>query len=133
MTRRTPPEPDAAGSMPPPEALTLWPRVTGRAERPGGVRLTLEVPAGLAWFDGHFPHEPILPGVAQVGWAIGHAREQFGLDRDPSRIDRVKFLRTTGPGASLELDLARDGGHVTWQLHEGDELLSRGRLAFEAA
>lgn len=131
MTPRTPPESDAAESMPTRNAA-LRPRVTGRTQQPGGVRLSLEVPAGLGWFDGHFPDEPILPGVAQIGWAIAYAREQFGLDRDPQRIDRVKFLRTAGPGARLALELSRDGEHVTWQLREGDELLSRGRLAFEA-
>ncbi len=132
MTRRTPPESYAFESTPP-RGAALRPRVTGRTEQPGGVSLSLEVPAGLDWFDGHFPGEPILPGVAQVGWAIAYAREQFGLDRDPQRIDRVKFLRTAGPGARLALELTRDGGHVSWRLREGDKLLSRGRLTFETA
>lgn len=106
------------------------PRVLGREAVADGVKLQLEVPADLAWFTGHFPGRPILPGVAQIGWAIAYAREYFGLDGDPQEIDRVKFLRTTGGGTRLELELNRNGAHVTWHLHEQGESLSRGRLSF---
>jgi len=109
------------------------PRVLGRDALPEGVCLRLEVPADLAWFDGHFPGAPILPGVAQVGWAVTFAREHFGLGGDPKIIDRVKFLHTARPGSQLELELVRKGGQIVWQLHEAATLLSRGRLEFDAA
>lgn len=116
-------------TTPEPPAVKL-PRTLGREPRPGGVCLRIEVPAELAWFAGHFPERPILPGVAQIGWAIAYAREQFGFAGDPSVIDRVKFLRATGPGARLELELRRHGDYVEWELSERCEALSRGRLAF---
>jgi len=98
-----------------------------------GVCLRLEIPAGLAWFDGHFPDAPILPGVAQVGWAIAFAREHFALGGDPKRIERVKFLHTARPGARLDMELVREGNHIVWRLLEADALLSQGRLEFDNA
>jgi 3-hydroxymyristoyl/3-hydroxydecanoyl-(acyl carrier protein) dehydratase len=99
---------------------------------PTGVALQLDVPTDLVWFDGHFPGDPILPGVAQIGWAIAFAREHFGLDTDPHEIDRVKFLHTARPGARLELKLMRETTYIRWQLREKATLLSCGRLSFEA-
>lgn len=78
------------------------------------TRATLEVELGpdLVVFDGHFPQAPILPGVAQLDWAIGWAREVFALPPDPIRIEALKFQRLLRPGnrARLELEWQADSG-----------------------
>lgn len=97
-------------------------------------RFELAVPANLAWFDGHFPDHPVLPGVAQIGWAIRFAREAFGFKTDPPSIERIKFQRPIAPGdrITLELTLTRNARHnrVDWRFLAGDNLLSRGRFEF---
>ena len=120
----------AKSTLPPP--APRLPVVVARVALPNGVALQLDVPTDLVWFDGHFPGDPILPGVAQIGWAIAFAREQFGLGADPHKIDRVKFLHTARPGAHLELKLMCEATCIRWQLHENVTLLSCGRLTFEA-
>ena len=119
----------AESTLPPP--APRLPVVVARVASPNGVALQLDVPTNLVWFDGHFPDDPILPGVAQIGWAIAFAREHFGLDVDPHKIDRVKFLHTARPGVHLELKLVREAAYIRWQLHAHSTLLSSGRLIFE--
>jgi 3-hydroxymyristoyl/3-hydroxydecanoyl-(acyl carrier protein) dehydratase len=47
------------------------------AEQQGDtLTLRLHVVADLFWFRGHFPTLPILPGVAQLDWAL-----HYGLTR----------------------------------------------------
>ncbi len=65
------------------------------------------------WFQGHFPHRPIMPGVlileslAQVGGILAYASEPF----DPTTnlmfflgIDKAKFRHTVVPGDRLDLE-----------------------------
>jgi 3-hydroxymyristoyl/3-hydroxydecanoyl-(acyl carrier protein) dehydratase len=108
------------------------PVLNGREPLPDGVRLHLTTPPGLTWFEGHFPSRPVLPGVAQLAWAITYSREHFGFDHDPVGVDRVKFLATVPLDKPLMLDLHREQNRVNWQLLADDIPLSQGRLAFRA-
>ncbi|MDN5873928.1 MAG: hypothetical protein L0H29_06040 [Sinobacteraceae bacterium] len=95
----------------------------------------LFIPPELAWFVGHFPDQPVLPGVAQIGWAIRFARQAFQFDADPLRIDRVKFQQPIVPGDSVQLTLRHkllDGlSQVDWCYEKDARVSSRGRLAFQ--
>ena len=69
----------------------------------------LNIHAGLHVFEGHFPQAPILPGVAQLHWAILLARECFDVPAHFVRMDVLKFMRPVQPGTTLMADL-RWGG-----------------------
>lgn len=66
----------------------------------------LPIDPELRVFDGHFPAVPILPGVAQLDWAVGFARECFALPPRFLRLDTLKFQSPVRPGMSLTLTLA---------------------------
>lgn len=109
------------------------PLVANRALLPAGVHLAIELPADLTWFTDHFPDDPVLPGAAQVGWAISYARAHFGFEHDPVTLDQVKFQRPIRPGAHLELELIRDvaqPSRVTWHLREEGGTVGTGRMDF---
>jgi hypothetical protein len=99
-------------------------------------RLALDVPWTLRWFDGHFPGHAVLPGVAQIDWAIRLAHGAFELPLEPPRIERVKFQRIVEPGDRLSLDLCRaqvpSGPRIEWIFRRAEEIVSRGRLEFDA-
>ena len=48
----------------------MLPIERSRELRADSVTLILQIDAGLFWFQGHFPHLPILPGVAQLDWVM---------------------------------------------------------------
>ncbi|KAB2840154.1 MAG: AMP-binding protein, partial [Burkholderiales bacterium] len=51
-----------------------WPEVMARRREGETLVLQLRVAPELDFFAGHFPSQPILPGVMQVHWAIHFAR-----------------------------------------------------------
>lgn len=73
----------------------------------------IDVDAGLAVFDGHFPGRPVLPGVAQVDWAIHHGCERFGVRGAFRRLDKLKFQRPVEPGTALEVEWHWDAASAT--------------------
>ena len=97
----------------------------------GSVTLPIRVPKGLRYFDGHFPGDPIVPGVAQLLLVEEGVRRVFSdLDR-PTSIRRVKFSQRIGPGAELSLNLTRADDAVRFILSDpaGVEV-SRGSLRY---
>jgi 3-hydroxyacyl-[acyl-carrier-protein] dehydratase len=71
----------------------------------------------LAVFAGHFPGDPLVPGVHQVALVAELARRALGRPGlDIRRIARCKWLRPLRPGGALVVRAAwreADGG---WQV-----------------
>ncbi|MEL1264375.1 AMP-binding protein [Pseudoxanthomonas putridarboris] len=72
---------------------------------PAHAHAELRLDPELAVFDGHFPQAAILPGVAQLDWAIQLAREAFPLPPRFLRMEALKFQRVARPGDLIQLDL----------------------------
>jgi acyl-CoA synthetase (AMP-forming)/AMP-acid ligase II/3-hydroxymyristoyl/3-hydroxydecanoyl-(acyl carrier protein) dehydratase len=69
------------------------------------VALRLHIPPDLVFFDGHFPQAPILPGVAQVEWAVRYAGRFFELPGEFQRLEQLKFQQVVTPETTLTLTL----------------------------
>lgn len=83
----------------------------------------LYVDASLAVFSGHFPGNPILPGIVQIDWAISVTERTFPNCPDTafSRMSRIKFKSPIQPGAWLKLQLSLREDKVTfaYRNHQG--------------
>jgi acyl-coenzyme A synthetase/AMP-(fatty) acid ligase len=92
------------------------------------AQLKMTLPPTLAWFQGHFPGQPILPGISQVHMAVLLAGEVFGWAPEGSDLNRVKFKDIVRPGETLELTLTadRDKGRLgfRWLRANGGEASS---------
>lgn len=89
-------------------------RALFRPERPAPIwllreptqaQVDLDLDPALAVFDGHFPQVPILPGVAQLDWAVRFGREAFALPPLFLRMEMLKFQRVARPGIRIRLHL----------------------------
>lgn len=99
------------------------------------VLLDLALPEDQPAFDGHFPGQPVLPGVVQLDWALRFASVYLDLVQPVARDFQVKFRRTIGPArkVSLLLTLNRAKGHLAFQYRLDGEAASLGKIRLEDA
>lgn len=84
-------------------------------------------------FDGHFPGDPILPGVAILA-AVLDAIEAGDGPLGGSRWRVAKFHSPARPGEALDITLERrDGGQVAFAVRAGERLVADGIVAVEGA
>lgn len=71
----------------------------------------------LFWFQGHFPVQPLLPGVAQLDWAIRHGLEMLAPSHRFQAVRSVKFQAPLLPGdhVLLSLDWLAESGVLSFQ------------------
>lgn len=104
----------------------------------------LWVAPNLPCFSGHFPGQPILPGVMQLGWGVALANSIWPADT-PTRhfkgMARVKFKAPVVPNCVLQLTLdkrftaSETGGHsvthsLRMTLRSPTEELTNARLLY---
>jgi len=113
----------------------LRPQPKWRITEPGHAQVSIALDAALRVFDGHFPGAPILPGVAQVDWAIAFARERFDMPANFIRMDALKFSQPALPGMHLDLDLHWNAATATLQFEYRSTAgrHSSGRIMFAEA
>jgi 3-hydroxymyristoyl/3-hydroxydecanoyl-(acyl carrier protein) dehydratase len=61
------------------------------------------VPRDHPAFDGHFPGEPLLPGVVLLAEALARIEADTGIAADGWTLESGKFHGAVGPGARLEV------------------------------
>lgn len=91
------------------------PETCSRIEREDELELQLRVATDCPWFEGHFPGQPILPGVVQIGWAAWFAAHWTGQDTPPTVLTRIKFKRPIRPDALLTLRLQLKPGRIVFE------------------
>jgi len=86
-------------------------------------------------FQGHFPQAPILPGVAQLDWAVRFGRQAFAMPAGFLRMDAVKFQHVARPGDVLTLHLDWDAarGVLGFRYTSSHGMHSSGKVVFADA
>jgi 3-hydroxymyristoyl/3-hydroxydecanoyl-(acyl carrier protein) dehydratase/acyl-CoA synthetase (AMP-forming)/AMP-acid ligase II len=117
------------------EALLLAPRpktpqVLEQTETDGEWSLQLSVPPDLAYFSGHFPKAPVLPGVVQVEWALDLARQLLNLTGAFAGMEVLKFQQLVRPGDEVQLHLRFDAerGKLYFAYRNATATCSSGRI-----
>ena len=106
------------------------PKVLERQSTPAGALYTLEVLPDLVWFDGHFPDQPILPGVVQIHWVM-HFAETIGFSaQNFGGLQRVKFKSIIQPHTTLQLDVSRRNQVLRFSYTSESGLYSQGSIEF---
>ena len=122
------------------EALLQAPRpkapdVLAQVESDGEWTLQLSIPPDLAYFSGHVPHTPVLPGVVQVEWAFNLGQQLLDLPPTFAGMEVLKFQQLVRPGDVIELHLRfdRERSKLYFAYRNGVAACSSGRIVLEAA
>jgi len=81
------------------------------------------------WFQGHFPGNPVLPGVAQLIFVIRMIRHVFGQNNYIAGIRKVRFKRMIRPGEPLLVIVEtsqNSTGRYSFRIECDDELAAKG-------
>ena len=86
------------------------------------------------WFSGHFPGEPILPGIAQLGMIFDAIKQACGKNLNISGVKRVKFKQIIKPGDNIQI-IARekndDNSLYTFQVMVDSQIACNGIMTVE--
>ena len=94
------------------------------------AHIQIAVAESLPQFEGHFPQTPILPGVAQVEWALHFGRMLFSLPPVFLGLEALKFQRVIVPGSVVHLTLrfAPERTRLEFMLHSDAGQHATGRV-----
>jgi 3-hydroxyacyl-[acyl-carrier-protein] dehydratase len=75
----------------------------------GQMTARVSVDSGSPWFAGHFPGDPVLPGIAQLKMVAdliaGFRKDDVYL----SGLSRIRFKKIVRPGEALDIHAAPAG------------------------
>lgn len=90
----------------------------------------LEFPPELACFKGHFPEQPIYPGVGQIGFLQYFAKLIWSDLQWCQGYEQLKFQNLIRPYTVVQLKLSRKDHKVNFELRDSEHILASGRLLF---
>ena len=92
----------------------------------------VEIGAGHPAFDGHFPGQPVWPGVALLAEVLEAALadpELAACVGATPRLPVVKFLAPVRPGATLLIAFRAGARALDWDVREGERIVASGQIA----
>jgi 3-hydroxyacyl-[acyl-carrier-protein] dehydratase len=95
--------------------------------------VALHIVADHPAFDGHFPGQPLLPGVMLLAEVLEAVLDEPALARlvgPAPRIANAKFLAPVRPGADLVVQLEPGARGMRFEVREGERVAASGQ--FEA-
>ena len=98
------------------------------------IEADIQVPSDSPWFDGHFPGEPILPGVAQIGMVFDAIKKARNQDLKISSVRRVRFKRIIRPDDRLKIiaaPLKQEIDAYSFRILIQDETICSGVMTVE--
>ena len=101
---------------------------TVTADAPTRHSATLRVPATHPALAGHFPGNPIVPGVVILDAVISAAEAWLGASFHVHGLSHAKFLAVLMPDETARIELARRGPLFEFAVYRGAATIAKGTL-----
>jgi acyl-coenzyme A synthetase/AMP-(fatty) acid ligase len=95
---------------------------------PNASEIRIELTPDMIWFEGHFPNQPVLAGIAQIHLATLWAEQVWGWRPAGGRLSQVKFRRILRPSDVVLLRLERPTHRLKYSYELGDIIASEGTI-----
>jgi 3-hydroxymyristoyl/3-hydroxydecanoyl-(acyl carrier protein) dehydratase len=90
---------------------------------------SFDVEADHPSLPGHFPGEPILPGVVVLDRALEAAEAWLGSALLVTDLAHVKFVSPLRPGDRARLHLRLDAPSLRFEVRNGETLVAKGAFS----
>ena len=105
-------------------------------DRSGGTA-KVKCPADFAAFEGHFPGEPVLPGVIQLAAVRVFSSSITGVLLVPVSTGRLKFNGMVRPEEEIDLSVNLERKDECWEARfrfkRGGDKISAGTIVYKEA
>lgn len=81
---------------------------------------------------GHFPGNPVVPGVVVLDHVLDAVEAWLGALPDELVLPQVKFLQPLLPDQAAVIELGRDGRRLRFRVLRGEQLIASGELELAA-
>jgi 3-hydroxymyristoyl/3-hydroxydecanoyl-(acyl carrier protein) dehydratase len=78
---------------------------------------------------GHFPGDPILPGVVILDRVLEAAEDRIGLPLLVTALPQAKFVSPLRPGDQARVRLCLNPPSLRFELHNGETLVAKGTFS----
>lgn len=104
--------------------------ITAGRDSEGAVVAKVTTDADSPWFSGHFPGDPILPGIAQLHMVTACIEQVLQQQLVLQNLARVKFKKLMRPGDVLDIHAtaAKQENSYTFSIQHNDQQVCSGRL-----
>lgn len=96
-----------------------------------GVRAAFAPPGDLAPFNGHFPGNPILPGVGQISLITEILQKAYRRNFTLVTVKRIKFMAPVLPEMPLSITIKNENGNVNADIVSGENKISNLKLIYD--
>jgi acyl-CoA synthetase (AMP-forming)/AMP-acid ligase II/3-hydroxymyristoyl/3-hydroxydecanoyl-(acyl carrier protein) dehydratase len=110
-----------------------WPEILQQGLIDDQLSIECRVLPELIYFDGHFPDNPILPGIVQTHWAEVYGRQLLQVQGEFVCLEAVKFQQVIPPGCHITLTLKYDAlkNKLSFRYESKRGVHSSGRICFQ--
>jgi len=113
------------------ESALVEPRMRNVSVTESSFSAELVFDASAPYFQGHFPSAPILPGVAQLGFAERFAESVAGRPMTLKGVRKMKFMQVIVPGEPVSVSVTRKGeSEFAYEFRKKEGPCSSGVLQF---
>ena len=114
--------------------MTIWDEIDSiynQAGENGEGPCTFSVPGAFSGYRGHFPGNPILPGIVQLSFIRRLAERRLGFPLRLAGVRRIKYLRLITPDLPVTLSLELSPGETegTWAANASFVNADGGRVS----
>ncbi len=96
------------------------------------MKKSMPIDGNSPWFSGHFPDDPIYPGIAQLKMVVDLLAESMPDTMYMSGLSRIKFRKIVRPDDVLDISVSSDNKEdsYTFKITSGDEDVCSGKMSF---
>ncbi len=104
--------------------------IAANRDSDGAVLAKVTTDAQSPWFTGHFPGDPILPGIAQLHMVTECIERVLQQKLLLQNLARVKFKKLIRPGDVLDIHAAagKQDNNYTFSIQHNNQQVCTGRL-----